>query len=187
VGKRRKTDKRRAPAEVQRLKRDLGLDRQFLRSLPNFVRLEKTGAGGLGPNGGQLIGPDAQAVISFQEAQRNIGGGADIANNAFKVPTGRTGLWAIRVALHLSSASVDPNSNYRVACTRNGTEFIEGSNQTSATRAVTARAEDERFLDEGDVIKVEMQNNTDATQPSPNVEVLDTSHVTFRFLGTVEE
>jgi hypothetical protein len=52
---------------------------------------------------------------------------------------------------------------------------------------MTARAEDERFLDAGDVIQVEMLNSTDATQPAPGVEVLDTSHVTFRFLGFVEE
>jgi hypothetical protein len=172
---------------VQRLKKDLGLGKQFLRPLTNFVRLEKTGAGGSGPNGGQLVGADAQPVISWEDAQRNIGGGADLPNNRFIVPEGRTGLWAIRVALWLSSQTVDPNSNYQVVCTRNGSAFIQQNNQSSATRAMTARAEDERFLDAGDVIQVEMLNSTDATQPAPGVEVLDTSHVTFRFLGFVEE
>jgi hypothetical protein len=178
---------RRAPEEIRKLKRDLGLDKQFMHPIRNFVRLEKANAVGGGPSGGQSIGADAQPVITFQEAPRDIGGGADIPGNAFVVPEGRSGMWAMRASLNCSSATVDPNSNYRVVLTRNGAEFIQGHNHTSATRSITARAEDERFLEEGDVIQVQMQNSTDATQPAPNVEVLDGSHVTFRFLGFVEE
>ena len=184
VGKRRKTDRRRAPAEVQRLKRDLGLGKQFMRPITNFVRLEKE------TGNEQSVGPDAQPVVGWQVNTRNIGGGADLANTRFIVPEGRTGLWSIRVSLHLSSATIDDNSNYRVVITRNGSEMAFGHNPTwtiGNTRAVTARCEDERFLDEGDVIQVQMQNSTDGTQPTPFVSIVEDSHVTFRFLGFVEE
>jgi hypothetical protein len=173
---------KRAPKEIKDLKRQLGLDKQHLHPIRNFVRLEKD------VGGTQSIGPDNQVSITWQVNTRNIGGGADLAGNRFVVPERRTGLWAMRVALHLSSATIDDNSNYRVVITRNGTEMAFEHNPTwtiGNTRSMTARCQDERFLDAGDVIQIQMENSTDGTQPSPNVDVIEDSHATFRFLGFV--
>ncbi len=93
------------------------------------------------------------------------------------------------MALHCDAATVDNGSNYRVSLTRNNegpevADFAYASNHTGASRAYTARLADERFLEEGDMLWVRLKNFNTA---GSNVHLIADSHVTFEYMGFVEE
>lgn len=159
------------PREMVRTRRDLALDRQYLRDLPSFVRLTKTTT--------QIVGANNTSNIFWQASPYNVGGGADLANSAVVVPELLDGLWMVRCAVNLDGPSVTPDSNYRIDLLQNTTVVWFESNQPSANRPMTASAAYEILCSAGDVLQAQLTNAT----VGAGVTLLEGSHLVCRYLG----
>lgn len=185
MGKKRKGGGKRAPAEVQRLKKDLGLDKQHLRRLPNYVRMRKTSQQVLGP---ESVGA-AAVEVAWQELRYDFGGGGDVANNRFECP--QSGLWEVKIILQLTGATVVPESQYQVELFVNGARSSFQANQTSCRRQFSARFENDVELEAGDLVSVRLQNNPSAgldnDNGTKNITIDVASFISAKLIGTVGE
>ena len=172
--RRRKTDTRVAPEEISRLKRELGLDKQFLGKISSYVRFEKTAS--------QIIGQDNTAPIMWQDHSFNLGGrSVTFPTSRLKVPYNMTGLWRVSAVINLDGATVKPNSNYRLELWVNDVLELYQSNQSTTVRQMTARFDDDWPLTEGDEVQLMMTNNT-----TGGTVTIEDGHLTARFLGSIE-
>jgi hypothetical protein len=168
-----KTRKRQAPEEIKRLKRELGLDKQFLAQVKSYVRFEKIAQ--------QIIGQDQTAPIVWGSRVYNVGGGGYLATNRLIVPERFGGLWRIRAVLNLDGATVKPNANYRVELWVNDVLQEFESNQAVTARQMSARFFDEVWLEEADEVQIQLTNNV----TSGTVTVDIGSYMSAQFMGTI--
>jgi hypothetical protein len=184
VGRRRKGDGRRAPSEVNRLKRELGLDKQHLKRLPNYVRLRKTAQQTIGYVNG---GPSIQ--VSWQELRYNFGGGGSVSNNRMEIP--QAGLWEVKCILQLTGATVVPESNYQVELFVNGSRSSYQANHSSCRRNLSARFENDVELVAGDLLTIQLDNNAseglDNDNGTKNIILDAASFFSAKLIGTVGE
>jgi hypothetical protein len=169
---------------VQRLKRELGLGKQFLRQVPSYVRLRKTAQ--------QTIGSAQIGVavdISWQELRYDFGGGGDVPNNRLVVP--RSGLWEVKIILQLTGDTVVPESQYQVELWLNGSRSSYQANQTSCRRQFSARFENDVELEVDDQVSVKMVSNPSSglnnDNGTKNITMDAASFFSAKFMGTVEE
>ncbi len=169
----------RDPQNVAKLKRELGLDRQHLGPVGSFVRLTKDVT--------QVVSAGNTATVQWQVVQYNIGpggsgsGGASAGSNGLIVPALMAGLWNVSVVLNLDGATVTDNSNYKIDLMVNGVLRTYENNHSGSTRGATARLAYDTRLYVGDIVRVEMINNT--TGGAVTIETF--SHMACRFLGAI--
>ena len=168
-----KTRTRPAPEEIKRLKRDLGLDKQFLAPVKSYVRFTKTSQ--------QIIGQDNTVPIWWDERDYNVGGGGFLSSFSVIVPPNMGGLWRVRAVINLDGATVKPNSNYRAELWVNDALFEYESNQAVTARQMSARFFDEVPLKVDDEVQIRLTNNT----TGGTVTVDAGSYMACQFLGAL--